>query len=153
MGKKLIFICFIFLTALKAFSQIVPNVSISTMSKTVDAIYKPVNKRDPMLQSFVYKDQTAGRIASSSEQKIKVSTSTSLSSQVDYSLIGIVQFEDRKEALLRDSEGKIYFVRDGNLYDNKKNIVKGVKAYIKGKQITILKDGHPPVEIYIKGGE
>jgi len=82
------------------------------------------------------------------EQNINTSTTT----LTNFVLVGIIQFSDKKEALLKDNTGAIYLVRNGKIYDNKKNEVKGFKANIKGKQVTIIneKNKEKPIELFIK---
>lgn len=149
MKNKVFFSFFFLLCGGVSFSQIIPNVNISTMSKTVNAIYKPSVLRDPLIPSTIYQNQTINKKLPAAEKIVNVSTAAANTSE--YILVGIVQFSNKKEALIKDSNGNIYLASNGNLYDSKKNIVKGVKTYIKGKQLIILRDGAKPIELFIRG--
>jgi len=149
--KKGIFVISIFFSLnINTNSQIIPEVILSTNSKTVESIYKPANITDPILPSTIYNSQTVNKKLpdKTKEQNINTSTTT----LTNFVLVGIIQFSDKKEALLKDNTGAIYLVRNGKIYDNKKNEVKGFKANIKGKQVIIIneKNKEKPIELFIK---
>ena len=137
---------------LKANCQIVPEVILSTASKTAESIYKPVNMTDPVLPSNIYNSQTTNKKLPSQNKEPLKNVNLSTATINNFILVGIVQFSNKKEALLKDASGALYIVKDGKIYDNKKNVLKGIKANIKGKQVTIIdeKNKEKPVELFIK---
>jgi len=134
-----------------AYSQAaVPNVTISTASKSVAEIYRPANGRDPMVISSVYASQTENRKLVDSKQPAVTVSSFTVKNLV---LSGIIEYSNRKEALLKDqATGLIYVLKNGILYDGRKNRVAGVKGSVKGKQVTLISDGNKdePFDLFIK---
>lgn len=143
MNKKNSVFYFVFLVVVLALAslsfstEVSPNVSISTSAKSVEDIYKPAKTRDPFIQSYVYISKT-NSLTNYDEKLEPAKVSISTATDMDFSVLGIMEFYGNKEALLKNKNGEAFVCNEGNLYDSKRKPVKGWKCLIKGKEITII---------------
>jgi len=117
------------------FSEIISDVVISTSSTEVKEIYSPKFKRNPMVKSSVKESVTKKYL-------VDISTATVDAYSVkNFSLNGIIRYNNNREALLKNNiSGELFILRgDGflrSLRDIKKTI-KNIKGEIKGKSVIL----------------
>jgi hypothetical protein len=111
-----------------------PDVVISTNNLSLKEIYRPYVNRNPMVPSTVFQSVTL-------KYDIMMSTysaSLSTSSLKNFALQGIIKYDNNKEALIKNTiSGTTYILRNGNIYDIKKNVLKDIKGEIRGKSVLL----------------
>jgi hypothetical protein len=66
------------------------------------------------------------------------SASLSTSSLKNFALQGIIKYDNNKEALIKNTiSGTTYILRNGSIYDIKKNVLKDIKGEIRGKSVLL----------------
>ena len=113
-------------------------VEVSTPPATVEALYRPVNARDPMVPSTFFGDHKPrlGGAAAAAELPLSSSTLAGLS------LTGVMEDASGKQAMLTDkASGAVYMLKGGKLLDPKRKAVPGAKGVIRGKQVELTMDG------------
>ncbi|MEF3280636.1 MAG: hypothetical protein K6357_06695 [Elusimicrobiota bacterium] len=120
-----------------SFSQrIKEDVVISTNASSVKEIYKPFVTRNPMVASQIMGPTTLKYDLKFSSYTVNISTS--ILDLDRFSLSGIIKSSDFREALLKDNfSGSIFILRNGKVYDIKKNIIKDIRGEIRGKAILL----------------
>lgn len=113
------------------------EVAVSTPPATVEAAYRPVNTRDPLLPSTIYGD-LKGRGALKSKTEAPSSVEKSSFSIYSLKLTGIMEDSGGRQALLRGADGELYALKAGRLTDSSKKIVPGISGVVKGKQVTLM---------------
>lgn len=106
----------------------------STPTLTVEQVYVPVSRRDPLKVSTLTKDEHGPGAKATLADIVK-----STFSVYNLSLAGIMEDSRTKEAMLTDQfTGAFYTLRAGKLLDSKKKQVPGVSGMIKGKQVVLM---------------
>ena len=109
------------------------QVAVSTPAATVEQLY-PGNSRDPMLPATVFGDQTG-----TARPQAPAAVAASSFTVYNLALTGVMEDSKGKQALLSDvSNGAVYTLKGGRLFDVKKRPVPGVSGVIKGKQVILL---------------
>lgn len=111
------------------------EVAVSTPPATVAEAYRPRSLRDPLVVSIVY-----GDVKGRGDLKTKGEAVVAKSSFSVYNLrlTGIMEDSRGRQALLRDSDGKLYTLKAGRLTDSDNKLVRGVSGVVKGKQVTLM---------------
>jgi hypothetical protein len=113
-------------------------VEISTPPATVEALYRPMNARDPMLPSTFFGDHKPKFGAAAAAPEVPLSSSTI----GGLSLTGVMEDSSGRQAMLTDkASGAVYVLKGGKLLDSKRKAVPGVKGAIRGKQVELTMGG------------
>jgi hypothetical protein len=141
----------IFLMALMGLNlkaqNIKPDVVISTTATSINEVYNPCVKRNPMI---------ASTIKGSSTLKYDMKFSSVTISNDDFYLksfvlTGIIKLFDKKEAILKNLlNNEMYILRNNKLYDIKKVPLNGIKGEIRGKSVYLYDiEKKQGVELYL----
>lgn len=116
------------------------QIAVSTPVATVEQVYKPVNKRDPLLAATVYGDQkgTGENKAPKGADGKPAEVVKGTFSVYGLTLTGIMEDSRGREALLRDASGTLYTLKAGRITDSKKKLVPGISGVVKGKQVILM---------------
>jgi len=126
---------FLIFISFMIYSQIQENVIISSNTLNVNEIYSPKNKRNPMIKSNVYSSVTK-------KYSVDISTSADSFYSLDsFSLSGIINYKNEREALLKNSiTGEIFILKDKkNLksLNNSKKIINNIRGEINGRTVIL----------------
>lgn len=128
----LLTVLFIFNIRLNS-QNIVENVIISTNSLSIKELYNPRNLRNPMIA-------TTDNLPTTLNYDINFQNSlfTSTDTLNNFILSGIIRSDNYREALLKNkSTNEMYILKNGRVYDVKRNVLKNIKGEIKGKSVVL----------------
>jgi len=119
---------------------------VSTAVVTVEQVYAPLNKRDPMLVSTVFGDTKVAGRAAKAPPEVKADSArpqpaapAGAFSVYGLSLTGIMEDSAGRQALLRDTAtGALYTLKAGKLRDSKKKAVPGITGVVKNRQVILM---------------